>query len=513
MDQLVQDQEKLSSSILSALTNFKKDSASRKTVSYANRKLEEITVSWNKFILNHRQIQNLSETSSYTPYLFSDCYKKTRSAFEDLKERLTLLEQSEVPHLNETNSVLLPFINSISSPTTSDTTDGINTSETRPNDQPSLPNSSIIETFEPVIMTSSRFLDLIPPFDPKGDIQVFVDKAQTIHDLLATTEDRTLFATMIYLKLSGPIVKNLSAVQRSTWEELKKVLLATRPRTQGWDSLQSKLSKMTQNSSETAKTFGERITSVYDDMILSYQSELTVEETTVPASTLRILERQATRVFEDGLRDPGLKALALGRETEPSLSGSISFISDREGRMGTRPIRSREPTRPLSSQGVVCHKCGVTGHYANVCNNARPASNANIKQELNTTDLFCRYCKATDHEISNCQERVKNNLRQHGTPNQPFVGTQYTKHTPSNGHGNNTVPNKPYQNPFSSPSRYTENIKSNNQNAKPGARINTITHGDQNEVRHESEINSHTTREYPFCEDLYDQEPPGNSAK
>lgn len=335
-------------------------------------------------------------------------------------------------------------------------------------------------------MDASKILDLIPYYNAGDKVEHFVRKAQIIFDLLTTDPEKILFATIVCLKISGSVLETLSVQQQQSWEDIKAALLRDRPRVPSLEVLQTNLTMMHQLPSENAQAFGARITNLHKDLIMAYRNELTMEEQEIPASTIRILERQVTRTFEDGLRNPELRTLALVREA-PTLAAAVSFIADREARIESRTDkRTSRENKTSSNLPINCYRCGLSGHYANACNNSSRLTHIKTEpRNYPNTGTPCRYCGVPSHDISKCQERINNNMRRFGTPDKPqnyHQGSSYqspnrsyysqpSRAPPQDRTSENTNGTRaPTRNPFSRPNR-----EASPPRRSPNAQVNLVT--------------------------------------
>lgn len=134
------------------------------------------------------------------------------------------------------------------------------------------------------------------------------------------------------------------------------------------------------------------------------------------------------RAFEDGLRDPRMRDLALGWGNNPSLENCIQCISAKENRRHFHSDNtvSRQPHTSFKQEGnppkiqVTCYRCGLSDHYAPNCPSSTTDQNgkilsANIK--LLQTIRIKANCQERE---ANCQERAQNNPRNFGVPDKPF---------------------------------------------------------------------------------------------
>lgn len=528
MQSLVEAQLGLSTSIITALRNFRKDPYERKTSTYAKNRLVKLTHVWTQFQGNHAKINNLAETYPETPYLTNDTYKKTRAAFETLKDFLEDLQnnqeitsssesESETDHLSDLQTKHQIAITPVSAPVPPprNPSPKKSNSPTSPNQTLRLipvgdvSSSSEDSSHEPVNqaniieMSTSKIMELLNPISSSDSPEIFVLRAQKIYNLLLSDDERSLFATLICLKLDETVLKTLTEQQQESWDDIKSALLAKKPPTHipSIESLHVKLSQQKQYSHENAHAFGTKISAIHSDLLSSYRVAL--KEAAVPPAYKPVIERQVVRAFEDGLRDESLKNLVMMHRSL-SLADAISFAIEFENRTGNQSSKTshHEYHRYPNTQGIICHRCQTPGHYANKC----PKFTATKAQNENP-QVSCTYCKQQGHHISSCEQRISNNMRIFGTADRPITTNSYQKpqeHFQQNAPRQNppipyaTNTNQTYRNPVSHPS---EPIASG---SRQYPKINIITQ--ENTPQNADTFNSNSS--YPFYKTTGEQVPP-----
>jgi len=91
MEKVIKRQKRTKTEFERTITNYKKDSKTRKTKIYLQNKLEELSQMWGNFEENHRKIEEAEEDEDTEKYLESDIY----SIVKDLRlEQKVVLEEA-----------------------------------------------------------------------------------------------------------------------------------------------------------------------------------------------------------------------------------------------------------------------------------------------------------------------------------------------------------------------------------------------------------------------------------
>lgn len=92
MKNLLQSQGKLANEIFRASENFRKDSATRKTLDYAETRLNILKENWRKYFEQHEKLTNHQEALRDQPYFVEKTFETTQSYYNKLQEALSLIE-------------------------------------------------------------------------------------------------------------------------------------------------------------------------------------------------------------------------------------------------------------------------------------------------------------------------------------------------------------------------------------------------------------------------------------
>ena len=113
----------------------------------------------------------------------------------------------------------------------------------------------------------------------------------------------------------------------------------------------------------------------------------------------------------------GSRSVGQGRDRGGARGASSQVICSRCGLPGHF---ERVCAMPPSLDSIICHKCAKQGHFARDCPDVsfnplcykchQPghyARECNAAGVLETGGKFCKYCKATDHIINDCEKLAK----------------------------------------------------------------------------------------------------------
>jgi hypothetical protein len=94
MEALLQRQQIITEGIDKIVTNFKKDSPTRKTPAYAQKRLDALEVLWSEFDINHKQLLTFEDQSN--DYFTTKAYETLRITYQTTKEALIIILETKV---------------------------------------------------------------------------------------------------------------------------------------------------------------------------------------------------------------------------------------------------------------------------------------------------------------------------------------------------------------------------------------------------------------------------------
>lgn len=276
---------------------------------------------------------------------------------------------------------------------------------------------------------------LVVPLVPElgSDIAQFVLQCDILMSMLATQAEKNLLTTFIRVRLQSQpkIQKLVEAGEKTTWDEVKTTLNSIVKSARPVEDVQTELTTKTQKTSESVEKFGEEITRLLAELHKAYERELAPGEV-FPPSLKTVLQRQAVKIFESGLRHEQLRLMVIMSKSA-TLSDAITNATALESRIPRKhatqstnsPQTSASNTSdgPSSNSKPICSNCKKTGHTVTNCYQ-KPVKAEPVDQTANN---FCRYCKTNGHVIADCAARKENNLRYRGNEN--YVPPRQVNHT------------------------------------------------------------------------------------
>lgn len=351
---------------------------------------------------------------------------------------------------------------------------------TRPNTE-----SQSTETTQPALctpvvhptnfeMSSRQLLELIPEYK-ENDTRTFINKCELIHSQLVTAQDRSLFYTMVSLKLPGAKLERYLMCESGNWENLRSVILQDNRHRNTLEHLQLQLTSFKQGSDDLSN-FANKIRRALLDLNEAFLRELGGNQ--LPGAVTNLNERQVLRAFEDGLKDEKLRNIVIAKGCE-SVEKAIDYAISMSWRM-----------KSVTPAIISCRKCGKTGHTIDRCysgynnNNRNNNDNNNKGGNYNYNTRGIRTNRLPDYNVS----------RYNG--NQPPPRNNYHGGNNYNGNNNNNT-----RNPFNS---NLANQKYCNYCKKPGHEVldcilrpDYINNGNTNRPQQKRNINVATSRDAP----------------
>lgn len=266
-------------------------------------------------------------------------------------------------------------------------------------------------------MSATSLIPLLPELGPNDNVLHFIDRCEILLNILPQPQEKQMLTSFILVKLQGNAQKAVLGANANTWPAIKIALATLAKSSRLVEDIQAEMSARTQRPNETVKKYGEIMQALLAELNKAYVKELADGENEVSPSVIAIIERQAIRAFESGLRNEQLRMMVIlskGANLAESIACAVTF----ENRLPQGPVVSHPVDRPVSaSNRPVCENCNKTGHTKNNC-----------YQKTGKTEqtVFCNYCKANDHHISVCQIRKTNNLKFKGDEN--FIPSSRVNH-------------------------------------------------------------------------------------
>lgn len=311
-----------------------------------------------------------------------------------------------------TSSTIITTLPTTTSTTTSSTTD------TTPSATSTVP---LCDQNNITMATITLVLPLLPVMT--DDISQFISQCDILVGMLANQADKNLLTSFIRVKLQSKAQKLVEGAAATTWEEVKPLLQSLIKSVRPVEDVQAELSTRTQKPNESVEKYGEDMTRLLTELHKAFERELAPNEVFSP-SLKTIIQRQAVRAFESGLRHEQLRLMVIMSKST-TLAAAINCATNLEGRLpkkqSTNQTTSSQPSSPNVSSNTstnpsnkpICTNCKKTGHSAQHCYQ-KPIKSEPLDQN---GDIFCRYCKSNTHLISDCETRKANNLRYRGNEN------------------------------------------------------------------------------------------------
>lgn len=276
-----------------------------------------------------------------------------------------------------------------------------NSSETGPSHSTPL-NMSLSLT---ISLSDAR--SLIPEFTGESrELQKFLDCCDILISTATTEIETSLFLTIIKSKLNAEAYEILRHCDADKWESIKETLInrfqTQRPRI----AIQGDLTRLKQGPRDSVKDFAQKLQRTLAELNNATCNEAT--NANAQSFLLKENEKNAIRVFEDGLSNYQLKTIAKAKG-ETDLKKLITFILEHSSRIeeSQRTFKNSN-TYKRDTQGVInCEFCGKRGHTQANC---FKKNRNNIPTFRNTEqkNLNCSYCGKSNHTYQDCRARKYN---------------------------------------------------------------------------------------------------------
>lgn len=264
-------------------------------------------------------------------------------------------------------------------------------------------------------------VQLIPPFKNGSELDLtrFENKCDFIFKHTAIGL-RSHILDAIKADLEGKALEAIQYKNISTWDDLKKVLSNSFATTHSTTYLRMKLNS--KKATEPVQQFADRILKTARKLTRA----LTIDESdnNDKNAVARTFQKTAINVFTSGVSpsvDSILKAHIITRFEE----AVIIVLEEEEERSPQAPSGStsnrsnknrHNKNRDNSSK---CRRCDRPGHFAHECRtschilpnfrqNPTSNSNTNVQVKKEHCSKFCKYCKKSNHDISECKKRIFN---------------------------------------------------------------------------------------------------------
>ena len=260
-------------------------------------------------------------------------------------------------------------------------------------------------------------LKLVPSFQggTESDLASFEAKCEFIFKNIPDSLKPSILEAIIS-QLKGNAFEAIRYKEISTWDELKKLFRTVFGSAHSVSYLQVQLSQMRQSTKETVKEFSIRIEKTAHELTHA----LTVDKPKVEAGIIaQTVQAHALSVFVAGISQSIgiiLKARNIKIFEEAVLHAmeeekTSDYFSKMHG-INTPDKNKSNLKSTKDKSNIKCHRCDKFGHYANECRtsehkiptfrnpNSGQSTSREIKKEYSSK--FCKYCKKTNHDISEC---------------------------------------------------------------------------------------------------------------
>lgn len=466
MSNIFEEFEIIASSINQCISNFKKDSASRKTSSYYTKKIDHFRTLLDELNSVNTQLDEVNKNDDNAQFFDSDTYANTLKNAEDhlamLKSELNAvtakatLADSMLNFMDDEFQKLEKISNTVDDNARRELAKRLSDLNTqilnlqsevgelkKRNRILELENRELkcdleIERSEKSgpkqkhnnapALTFSDIIKLVPKYKGKSDeLRVYVNKIDELFSYIRPGAEEATFVSVIknHLLDEAALIL-LDEDSLDTWEEIKKALQQNfNPMANHANNI-ALLQKLKQDSSESVSDFCTKIKS----LLMKLKSA--IPEGTTKQFWFNHCEQYAIQCLEDGLADVSLQS---------------------------RIVAAKKPTFHAAQQYAI-----EVSDRLNAAKSSKASSN----------DAFCNYCKKRGHSITDCTLKSKSS-KESTSSNPSSSSVASTSNTSSNKsqsfrceicEKNNHTTTICYKNPKNATKTNQQNVQTNNSSTQ-----------------------------------------------
>ncbi|CAH3879242.1 unnamed protein product [Pieris brassicae] len=280
-------------------------------------------------------------------------------------------------------------------------------------------------------MDINALLKFIKPYDgSRENLNAFIIKCTNAMDLASDIQKPMLFKYIVN-SLEGKAATTCAIKEFSDWSQLKDFLKTQFSEHKHYTHLLTELQESKQGVNEPVSQFSLRVeTSLFN--LLTEISLGNYPQKEIPGR-IASTEDLALHHFLMGLL-PRLSNLVRARNPK-NLNSAVNLAMSEEkiqnSQFTKRHTSQGQPNSNNKSQNTQSSSGGKPNYNSQNKPYPNYPSNSHSSKQ---PSLFCRYCKATGHEIKDCELRITNNTRRNQKPantpssrrssNDPILGNQ-----------------------------------------------------------------------------------------
>ena len=287
-------------------------------------------------------------------------------------------------------------------------------------------------------MELSKVLGIVKKFDNTkrtSTLKDFVSSGELAFKLIKQTDEANLLLYVKLQRISGVVAQGLELTKCETWAELKTHLESCYEEKHDEAYVQAQFCGLKQLDNEKVADYGERTVLILSNLIHGYQRLMSKNPEDFPAHE-RLLRSQALFNFTRGLRRE--IAVEVRRINPKNLNEAIGAAKDEEILSPiSRPMcqfckksnhASADSFKNNKNKTIVCTICQKKGYVAKDCYKGRKEkpseeikSKGAVPKDLSKT--ICHKCGLSGHYADKCQNAVKNS-REPGPSGAPAAALQ-----------------------------------------------------------------------------------------
>lgn len=240
-------------------------------------------------------------------------------------------------------------------------------------------------------MEMRDIVKLIPEYDGKEKtLDTFIKKIDKLWGYIADNDDadKNQLLLVLQLKLVGKAAEAVQDNEFVNWQSVKEALINKITPHRNTEKSELKLCATKQKPGESIEDYAQRIEDALSTLNRSFPQEEQNE------AIKKVNDRKAKTSFENGLFSTFLKNQVIGQNCT-TFRNSVDYVIEQDLR--------RAETRPKNNN-LFCSFCKMTNHSVENC---RRKNQNNYSRNTNEKEIICYKCGKKNHYANECRSNAE----------------------------------------------------------------------------------------------------------